>query len=995
MNVFSSRFLNVVLFLLVIFSFNSCKKEPVNAPFWLQVADCDFENTFNQSGTLLFTTNNDSIHFFGAEYISNQFAKSGNSSLKVSENLGNLKLFLIPNLKKEQRVELSIYQNNGKHNGKIVFHQYINGQSINNSESTTYEIFKKNKQWNQHYISFNIDEDIDSLICTILVDSGESFFDNANLLIYPVSPKNNITESLNLYFPSQTKKRINTYVRKAYPKEIIPNKSRRYLKGFYIDGEDSGKIKLKIKGDWTDHIKPHKPSFRIKLNDQIYNGVSEFSVQDVSTRNYIMEWVYHKFAEYNDILTTKYSFINVNINTYNYGLYAFEEHFDKKLLESKKRREGPILKLTEDGYWNMLKKRKSGRLNGAFPFYEASVVSGFKINKTLKSAVLRNQFYEGVNLIALFKNNKIEIDEIFDIDQLAIFYVINALSSSPHGLSWHNRRFYFNPVTQKVEHILYDLIPTPNKKKNMIQNIIQAKNVESFNQFDYAIIKNKKFQERYFYFLDKLTSKEHLDSFFTWIEADTKLYVDAITSEYPNFKYDNSDIYEMAKLLQASKKKTKAEWDETIKAKNPLAYWIKDRSYSKLQSENYIEDIDINAFVKQIDLDNYQIQIDNYHLNEVTILGFSNASRKMDLSKTVKLKTFVKTADSIEIALHFKPTSVYYEFTNIPDKIFVKDVINYPKPGHLTDRISLKNSFSKSSSHYKIVNDTVIISGSQKIDKLLYLPKGYSVKILPGSDIAFSKQGGFIINGSFDCKGTEEEKINIYSIGKSNGITIINASNATIAHTNFDGLSNLNSGHWLLTGAITIYQTPTEINHVNIRGNTCEDALNIIRSNFKITNLLIENTFSDGFDADFCTGSIANSFFKNTGNDCIDFSGSTVDIHNVTIESSGDKGISGGEASNLTITNTSINGALIGIASKDGSMVTGSDLDIKNADYAYIAFRKKMEYPFAKMTISNSITSKIGEVFLIEKGSEINIDNKTYYGTSAFDIKAMYSRFSK
>ena len=72
-----------------------------------------------------------------------------------------------------------------------------------------------------------------------------------------------------------------------------------------------------------------------------------------------------------------------------------------------------------------------------------------------------------------------------------------------------------------------------------------------------------------------------------------------------------------------------------------------------------------------------------------------------------------------------------------------------------------------------------------------------------------------------------------------------------------------------------------------------EDALNLIRCNIEIDGILIDKTYSDGLDADFCS-EIENSVFQSTGNDCIDFSGSQIDIEACEIFDSGDKGISGG-----------------------------------------------------------------------------------------------------
>ena len=175
--------------------------------------------------------------------------------------------------------------------------------------------------------------------------------------------------------------------------------------------------------------------------------------------------------------------------------------------------------------------------------------------------------------------------------------------------------------------------------------------------------------------------------------------------------------------------------------------------------------------------------------------------------------------------------------------------------------------------------------------------------------------------------------------------------------------------------------------------NNSEDALNVIRSRFNINELKISNTYSDGFDADFCTGIIENSQFENTGNDCIDFSGSTVSILNIDIYESGDKGISGGEASSLQIENIHVKGAVTGIAAKDGTAIAGSDIYIENAEFACAAFQKKPEYSGATISLKKVEVIEVQEKVLVELGSVVALNGETFEGKEKIDIEALYSRF--
>jgi hypothetical protein len=140
---------------------------------------------------------------------------------------------------------------------------------------------------------------------------------------------------------------------------------------------------------------------------------------------------------------------------------------------------------------------------------------------------------------------------------------------------------------------------------------------------------------------------------------------------------------------------------------------------------------------------------------------------------------------------------------------------------------------------------------------------------------------------------------------------------------------------------------------------------------------------------------LKNSVFQSTGNDCIDFSGSEIDIESCQIIDSGDKGISGGEHSILTVRNCTINRASIGIASKDKSSVKVQGSHIESCDYAFAAYRKKAEFGPSKINVESSTLKNIQNTYLIEKTSEIKHLGKTNVGTEVFDIDSMYQEFSK
>jgi hypothetical protein len=150
-----------------------------------------------------------------------------------------------------------------------------------------------------------------------------------------------------------------------------------------------------------------------------------------------------------------------------------------------------------------------------------------------------------------------------------------------------------------------------------------------------------------------------------------------------------------------------------------------------------------------------------------------------------------------------------------------------------------------------------------------------------------------------------------------------------------------------------------------------------MRSEFIVNNCSFLNTFADAFDSDFSTGHIYDSSFSNTGNDGLDFSTSQVLAENIIFSKIGDKGISVGENSNLTIRNITVKGAVIGLTSKDFSIITGDSINISDVKIGMALYQKKPEFGPANMVLSNArVFGSIGLDYLIQEGSTLFLDEK-------------------
>ena len=209
-----------------------------------------------------------------------------------------------------------------------------------------------------------------------------------------------------------------------------------------------------------------------------------------------------------------------------------------------------------------------------------------------------------------------------------------------------------------------------------------------------------------------------------------------------------------------------------------------------------------------------------------------------------------------------------------------------------------------------------------------------------------------------------------------------------------EGSNELHAGSLGLTGGLTFYQSAVKLKNIEIINSAAEDGLNIVRSNFDIANLAITDGFSDGFDADYSTGTIVNSTFSNLGGDGLDTSGSIINGSNLHFSKLGDKAISSGEASQLNFSDITATDVLAGIVSKDGSTTIVSNISMKNVGlYAAMAYIKKPVYGGASLSITQSnlsaadVLNQSNNSLTLEgieiSGSELDVDELYRVGPMA------------
>ena len=244
------------------------------------------------------------------------------------------------------------------------------------------------------------------------------------------------------------------------------------------------------------------------------------------------------------------------------------------------------------------------------------------------------------------------------------------------------------------------------------------------------------------------------------------------------------------------------------------------------------------------------------------------------------------------------------------------------------------------------------------------------------------------IRGPLFMRGSEEDPVRINvsaapdyrGAGAWGGIIVSQSErrsriqHAVLAGSGDQNLAN-RQDYYGITGCLSFYESDVDIIDSEFVDMHCEDALNIVRSEFSISATTIQNPRADGFDSDFSRGILRGSRFLNTGNDAVDVSGTELTLRDVRFHNIGDKAVSVGEESVLDASGLDIDVSSTGVASKDRSSASISDSMFANIyGSGLITYIKKSEYGSAAIDCRNCTFTNTGYIATNQRGSEIRID---------------------
>jgi hypothetical protein len=759
-------------------------------------------------------------------------------------------------------------------------------------------------------------------------------------------------------------KKLEKHRKNALERRVIVND----LDGEYVDGiiNYNGKkitVKLRLKGHMTDHLQDDKWSFRIKIKekDETFMGMKRFTIQHPGTRGYIYEWIYHELMKQEEIIALRYKFINVKVNGEDWGIYAVEENFENELVENNNRLKGPVLRFNPDLYWVNRYNGLTGTYSAdEFASYYSANPEAYREDKVLGDSIQKQYYLKAIALIEGLREKKIMVDQAFDIPRLAKFHAIIDLVGGVHSIDWSDIKYYYNPVTSKLEPVAYESFTILGSRDLSSQYMfVQLDSLKNYSEWHEMIFSNPVFFKEYMKQLERVSKPAYLDAFFATSNSALNSNLAIIHKEFPYKKFDKNDYYKRQKQILSILNPPKALHAYLNKMEGSVVS-LQIASIDALPVQIYSIELDgakalpISEIILPAKANREALIYRDYQFNLGTIV------LKKDWMDSLKINYSILGASEIKQTKVFPFPHTDSEFIAQELKMQQSNVNDFP--------------FLKIDDLKKIIT---VSPGANLIEKDLIIPAGYTVIAKSPCTIDIRKNAKILSYSNFVFNGLEDESILVSSSDSSSqGIVFIGCSKSEFKNVVFRNFANVRDAQWKRSGAITFYESAVDFKNCSFYSFKSEDAVNVIRSPFSIEGCLFQNMKDDAFDADFSNGKIEKCAFENCKENAIDITKTQVQLNIVFIKGSNNKGLNCKDGSQVNGTDIKITDAYIAISAEDFSKIDLKKVSVSNSEIGIVAYKNKPSAGYAAIVVNDITFANVKTNYLKEKKSTISINNK-------------------
>ncbi len=770
---------------------------------------------------------------------------------------------------------------------------------------------------------------------------------------------------------------------RALKRGILLNEDNPEVEGTLRYNNQDMPITVALKGDWADHLRGDKWSLHIKVGHNYFLfGMAVFSIQNPAVRQYTNEWAYHTNLQREGVLGLRYRFVNVVLNGQAKGIYALEEGFSKELFEAQQRREGFILRYSENLLWTWRSLAPNHWVPpGVEAFY---VIDEYQTNKLIQAQGLgaQRQMAEGL-LRAVWEGDK-RPSEVFDTELMGRFLALTNLWGGQHGLFWHNLRYYYNPLTTRIEPIGFNA------------NALDPASAE-IDLDQQQFYHDPLLQAAYVKSALAVASPKYLDQLQAELELPMAAFNQALKDEYGDLTPPWDKLRSRAQQIRQQIQPLQA-----VYAHLPLG------ESNVVEVGNFLEwpvqVVSLEIAGRSIPVERSWVMTDSQSLlvqgkDALALNPLAVDAKDVAYARIRVSQNLISITASSSITVVTRLLGGTDEQRQQAVRFYPEPVSHGPQPTVTVEQALAQHSFLEKVPEGKML---VARSGDWTIQDDLIIPKGYGLRIEPGTTLRLG--AGVIVavyGGPLQFEGEADAPIlltNAQGAETWGGIAVVEAGAPSLwSYVTLQNTGGLNKPGWGTTGALNFYKSPATISHSHfLHIQNTDDTINFVISPFKVLDSYFEDTFADAIDSDFSSSSLVERCgFRAIGNDGVDVSGTHLVLRQSTMTDMGDKAASIGEFSTADIEGITVTRAYIGLAAKDGSRITARNVKIVEPRIAGLAsYTKKTEFGPAGLTASNIVFENVERPTLVQTGNWIDLDGTRIWGVDV-DIDKLYLPFTK
>jgi len=274
-------------------------------------------------------------------------------------------------------------------------------------------------------------------------------------------------------------------------------------------------------------------------------------------------------------------------------------------------------------------------------------------------------------------------------------------------------------------------------------------------------------------------------------------------------------------------------------------------------------------------------------------------------------------------------------------------------------------------------DELVIPAGDHTLQESLIVPRAYRLRIEPGAHLSLAPDVSILSFRGLTAEGTAMQPILLRAVDPERPwgtLAVIRAPEPSSlafltvsggSHDRFEGIE--------LDGQLSFNASDLVLRDSEIQDARKADGLSLKRSYFEVSRTQFVTNDLDGMASEWSEGTIRESLFVNNGDDGLDLADSDVAVDDSSFHWMGDKSISAGARSHVTIAGTQLSDSEIAIASKEDSRVDVRDTDFRRNRLGFALYRDKPVFGGGSGSVTGGIFARNNRDFSVEPGSNLEL----------------------